>query len=369
MDMSPSPVLVHRGGRTVTPKVAEASGSESRGRSAEEGALLEDDVTAEAVSRAGIAIVQVDLATLRVTAISETAAVLLAAAPADVVGHPMGEFVEGEPTGALPLLATGRLDGFEAPRQLRRTDGRVFDAYVWAHVLGERRPARYGAVVVTTEISRTPGMMTAAAEDEKVIGTVDPEWRIDRISRDVVELLGYRAVDLAGASLLSAVHPSDLPELLTGLSHVHATGRGAAIRLRVRTQDNHWLWCRAHLSALDDSPRFAFTLRPQVDQQPSGTDRSRELEMRLSRIAHETRAAGLVGPFLGVPMLSELPELATLTSREWEVAGALAGGARVPTIARQLNVRPGTVRNHLSGVYRKLDVRTQAELLERLRSS
>jgi PAS domain S-box-containing protein len=221
---------------------------------------------------------------------------------------------------------------------------------------------------VTTEDMRSPGMLMAAAEDRKVIGTVDREWRIDRISVDIEEMLGYHAADLAGAPLLSAVHPSDLPELLTGLSHVLATGRGAAIRLRVRTQDNFWLWCRAHLSALDDSPRFAFSLRPLTDPRPSATDRSKELEMRLSRIAHETRAAGLAGTSLGVPVMSELPELATLTSREWEVAGALAEGSRVPTIARQLNVSPGTVRNHLSGVYRKLDVGSQAELLERLRS-
>jgi DNA-binding CsgD family transcriptional regulator len=181
-------------------------------------------------------------------------------------------------------------------------------------------------------------------------------------------LLGYRAVDLAGASLLSVVYPSDLPELLAGLSHVHATGRGSAIRLRVRTKDNQWLWCRAQLSALDDSPRFAFTLRPQADPRPPATDRVRELEMRLARIAHETRAAGLAQPSVGAPVLADLPELATLTSREWEVVCALAEGSRVPTIARRLHVRTGTVRNHLSAVYRKLDVGSQAELLERLRA-
>jgi len=60
--------------------------------------------------------------------------------------------------------------------------------------------------------------------------------------------------------------------------------------------------------------------------------------------------------------------LATLTSREWEVVGALAEGARVATIARQLHVSASTVRNHLSSVYRKLDVGSQAELLELLRS-
>jgi len=222
--------------------------------------------------------------------------------------------------------------------------------------------------VVTTQDTRRPEVPRAAAEDQKVIGTVDQEWRVDRISVEVEGLLGYRAVDLAGASLLSAVYPSDLPELLSGLSYVHATGRGAAIRLRVRRKDDQWLWCRAQLSALDDSPRFAFTLRPQKAPRPSATDRVRELEMRLARIAHETRAAGLAKPSGDGPVLADLPELATLTSREWEVVGALAEGSRVTTIAGRLNVSPGTVRNHLSAVYRKLDVGSQAELLERLRA-
>lgn len=333
-------------------------------------AFSDGELTAATVSRAGMAVVLVDLATLRVTAVSETAAALVEAPPTDLVGRPIADFTVDEPTGGFPLLATGRLDGCEAPRRLRRLDGTVTDAYVWVHVLGEQRPARYAAMMVTTEDKRsTTGMPMEAAEDQKVIGTVDQEWRIDRISVEVEGLLGYRAVDLAGASLLSAVYPSDLPELLAGLSHVHATGRGSAIRLRVRTKDNQWLWCRAHLSALDESPRFAFTLRPLADPRGPATDRTRDLEMRLARIAHETRAAGLAKHSGGAPVLADLPELATLTSREWEVVGALADGSRVTTIARQLHVSPGTVRNHLSAVYRKLDVRSQAELLERLRSS
>ena len=357
----------------MTRKAAAAAASQgAAGQSAptEVDAFLDGDLTAAAVSRAGLSVVQVDLATLRVTAVSEPAAAILAATPTDLLGRPIREFAADEPTRGIPLLVSGELDGLELPRRLRRLDGVVVDAYAWAHVLGERRPARYATVMLTTQDKpSSPTLRQAAAADQRVIGTVDSEWRIDRISAEVEGVLGYRAVDLAGVPILSAVYPSDLPELLTGLSHVHATGRGSAIRLRVRAQGNQWLWCRARLSALGDSPRFAFTLRPQADARPPATDRVRELEMRLARIAHETRAAGLAQPSVDAPTLAHLPELGTLTSREWEVVSALSQGSRVTTIARQLHVRPGTVRNHLSAVYRKLNVGSQVELLERLRAT
>jgi len=333
--------------------------------------FLDGDLAAAAVSRAGLAVLQVDLPTLRITAVSASAAALLGAAPTDLVGCPIRDFVADEPTGGVPLLVTGRLDGFEAPRRLRRVDGAVVEVYVWVHVLGEERPARYGAVMLTTGDERSTRVLGAAsAEDQTVVGTVDGEWRVDRISVEVEDLLGYRAVDLAGASLLAAVHPSDLSGLLAGVSYVHGTGRGSAIRVRIRRKNNQWLWCRAHLSALDDSPRFAFTLRPQPDPRGPAPDRVRDLEMSLVRIAHEIRTAGLTMPSrAAAPVLADVPALGTLTNREWEVVGALVDGSRVTSIARQLHVRPGTVRNHLSSVYRKLDVGSQSELLERLRSS
>jgi DNA-binding CsgD family transcriptional regulator len=361
-------------GSVMSELAGSAGGQRARGArpaatDPDEDPFRDGGLTSAAVARAGMAVAQIDLATQRVAAVSEPGAALLAATPADIVGRPITDFVADEPTGGVPLLAIGRLDGFEAPRRLRRVDGQVVDAYVWAHVLGRRRPARYGAVFMSVGPPPPAPSLAAAGEDRTVIGTVDAEWRIDRISAEVEGLLGCRAGDLAGTPVLPAVYPGDVPELLAGLSHVHATGGGAAIRLRVRSKDDHWRWCRAHLASLGDSPRFAFTLRPQTEPRPAAADRARDLGLRLARIAQEIRAAGLAVPCASAPALADLPALATLTSREWEVVGALAEGSRVPTIARRLGVSPSTVRNHLSAVYRKLHVRSQAELLDRLRSA
>lgn len=53
-----------------------------------------------------------------------------------------------------------------------------------------------------------------------------------------------------------------------------------------------------------------------------------------------------------------------LSTREREVVDLLANGARVVSIARQLQLSPHTVRNHLKSVFRKLNVRGQHELFE-----
>jgi PAS domain S-box-containing protein len=325
---------------------------------------------AGAVNSSAIAVAQVDLATHRVVAVSDAAAALVALSRDELVGRLVSDFVEGEPTGALPLLATGRLDGFEAARQLRRGDGSVVAAYVWAHVLGLARPARFGAVFVVDAAPTEPSLRLASpGSDQKVIGTVDAEWRIDRISQEVRPLLGYPPDELDGKQPLSSVNPQDLPQVLAGLAHVHATGRNAVVRLRVRRADGRWLWCRAHLSSIGEAPRFAFTLRSLTQETIPDAERLSALESRLARIAQEVRSVAFPVPVTEAPVLHDIPELANLTSREWQTLSLFADGRRVAGIADHLGLSPSTVRNHLSAIFRKVDVASQAELLTRLRAA
>ncbi len=62
------------------------------------------------------------------------------------------------------------------------------------------------------------------------------------------------------------------------------------------------------------------------------------------------------------------PILGRLSEREREVLAHLMGGSRVATIAEQLFISPNTVRNHLKAIYRKVDVSSQNELIELVRS-
>ncbi len=80
------------------------------------------------------------------------------------------------------------------------------------------------------------------------------------------------------------------------------------------------------------------------------------------RIASAVRAVGLgrtvfePGPRTGVY---------GLTDRERSVLGLIASGATNAEIARALNLSPHTVKEHASGLYRKLNVRNRTEAVQR----
>jgi DNA-binding NarL/FixJ family response regulator len=93
------------------------------------------------------------------------------------------------------------------------------------------------------------------------------------------------------------------------------------------------------------------------------------VESLLHDIAKGLEAAGVMTSFHAESRSpTSLKGLSTLTAREQEVFRQLRLGLRVSTIARSLHISRSTVRNHLQSIFRKAQVRSQAELLERLTS-
>ena len=86
------------------------------------------------------------------------------------------------------------------------------------------------------------------------------------------------------------------------------------------------------------------------------------IAMRLQAVAF----SAAVGQTPRMP--SDHPLLRELTAREREVLEHLMQGSRVQSIANALFISQSTVRNHLKAIYRKLDVSSQAELIEKVRS-
>jgi two-component system, NarL family, nitrate/nitrite response regulator NarL len=60
--------------------------------------------------------------------------------------------------------------------------------------------------------------------------------------------------------------------------------------------------------------------------------------------------------------------LATLTSRESEIASLLSAGRSNKEIARALTIEVATVKNHVHNILAKLQVATRAEAAARVRA-
>lgn len=72
-------------------------------------------------------------------------------------------------------------------------------------------------------------------------------------------------------------------------------------------------------------------------------------------------------PLASVERQASAPDLLVgLSRREIQILDRFSGGARAPTIARDLGISPHTVRNHLKAIFGKLGVRSQLELARKL---
>jgi len=101
---------------------------------------------------------------------------------------------------------------------------------------------------------------------------------------------------------------------------------------------------------------------------PAGYLPGGDLRGTLSQIAMQLQSISLAPDLPDVaPIPLEHPDLRDLSRREIEVLTLLISGDRVPAISAQLHISPHTVRNHLKSIYRKVDVKTQSELIQRIR--
>jgi DNA-binding CsgD family transcriptional regulator len=286
----------------------------------------------------------------------------------------------------LALLASGQLDGYRVlNRRYRREDGRVLAVDGCVTVVTDEVPPRLaiGVLLPVDDTShgidghaRTAGGIAPegdesgnAGVDVVVLGTVDGDWRIDRMSADVEHLLGHHAADLVGRPVSTLVHVGDLPGLLIALGHGLQTVGGASVRLNLRDVKGGWRPCRAFVTPLagPSMPHFGFAFALTDPLASREADRTAELEGHLRRIAREVAAAGVLAGLLGTPAATALPAMSGLSWRELEIVTGLLAGERVPMIARRLFLSTSTVRNHLTSVYRKLGVTSQQELLTLLR--
>lgn len=272
------------------------------------------------------------------------------------------------------LVASGALDGYTRHATFRRPSGELVQCDLRISACSEDR--RQHAVVSVLPGNWSSGDAVALERSEgngtTVMGTVDGRWQVDRITADDDGTMAYSPGDLLNRSIFVGIHPEDVGELMFLAAHASAQRGGAFGRVRIKANDGGWISRRVSLQPLaaESAAGYAFTFWPEVDStMPPGTTDRPELESVMETTIANIRASSIAAWMVAFPTALQLPELSTLTAREYEILLRLASGERVQAIAEGLHLSASTVRNHLTSIFRKTEVGSQGELLALLRGA
>ncbi|HSZ37414.1 MAG TPA: LuxR C-terminal-related transcriptional regulator [Acidimicrobiales bacterium] len=198
------------------------------------------------------------------------------------------------------------------------------------------------------------------------VGGTDADWTIESVSSEIQDLIDRTSSEVRGRILLELVDPADVDELRGSATAQHEPRSLSGIRfLLPRGDEVEVCVLLAPLAVPYAGMRFA--LVGNIESYfPQQQDRIADLELRLQRIGAEVRAAGLLDT-AETSAFQDHPEISGLSTRQWEILSRLLEGARVSTIATELLISPSTVRNHLSTIFQRFGVHSQAELIDRFR--
>ena len=283
----------------------------------------------------------------------------------ELVGRPIGELIEaGERARVLEALATlrtGTIDLLRAHPRAVGAGGRVTPVIAW--VVALEVGARHVALVAWEEADRRPSPASGDVLERTIaIVLADASGAVKAVT--LRRTIGDLTIDDLLAMRLRPVE--DLQRLggrtdRDTAAHDEVSFGG---RVEIRTAGGRIVALQVVYTALIGSTdRLILLMLPY-----GSTTREARLEEHLQRIAAEIEASGTLvrAASLSGVSLARLPEVSTLSPRQWEVLRRLALGQRVVTIAAELFVSQSTVRNHLSALFDRFGVHSQAELLERL---
>jgi PAS domain-containing protein/DNA-binding CsgD family transcriptional regulator len=198
------------------------------------------------------------------------------------------------------------------------------------------------------------------------VGGTDSDWVIVTVSREIEDLIDRTSTDVKGRSLLELVDPADVDQLRGSGAAQHEPRSLPGIRFLLPSGDEVEV-CVLLAPLTEPAPGVRFALVGRIESYlPQQRDRVAELELRLRRIGAEVRAAGLIES-ASSSAFQDHPEIDGLSTRQWEILSRLLEGARVSTIATELLISQSTVRNHLSTIFQRFGVHSQAELIGKFR--
>src|SRR5579863_2002033 len=271
------------------------------------------------------------------------------------------------------------IDGARGRVRFRRRDGSLLEleyckwairsyfgpdlVLLWTRTL----PKPTTAAVSTGEVwvPRPAPQLGNGFEESRV--TLDDRWRIADV-HDTDALLGRNSSQLLGTSIIELTHPDDVAALLFAFARA-TTETSVGARVRLRHSDGSWRMSEVVPSIPEEDGVCHFSVLLAIDgvvPDFSSADARSRIEGEILRIASELRARIPIRS--NQPSVTELPGLERLTPREKEILARLEEGERVPSIAAELYLSQSTVRHHLSSIFSKVGVHSQAELIHLLRA-
>jgi DNA-binding CsgD family transcriptional regulator len=311
----------------------------------------------------------VDLDDFLVRAVSEAAVRRIGVPLSALVGHPIVDQVRTEErasvVAALEAMSAGVIDFYRSQHTIGSARPRQALATEWVRAIefGDERLALVEAAG-DSELRQSPLAEHLGREPMAMaVGTIDTDGRVMCVSNDVTALLGISPDKLVGRLLSGLVGDSDVVML-------HRAGRLAhrepslSVNVELRDASGAWKPLRCVLTSLAGSTERCFILvDDHVPPSQGGGDRAAQLERHLRRIAAEVDASRVLQSVRNVPEPAHFAQLSALSARQREVLARLIRGERVRTIADGLFVSQSTVRNHLSAIFERFGVHSQAELL------
>lgn len=329
----------------------------------------------QAIERLSVPALILELPSRRIRAVNQALADLNGLSPAEMIGRRNDEVIRFDDVEgmleALAALESGAIDGYRARRHITSHDGLCKEVIGWARLI-EVDSARYAAYIISPVVPGKAGQLDppVAWAGPLVVGTVDADWRLERVSSDINDMFGMVPIEAVGSRLLDVLHPDDVGGVLEAARTTWGGGIICMRHVRVRHRDGSWVPVQlllVHATAeRPSSMAFAVLPEPELTAGPP-TERVAEMERRLRRIAAELRAAGVMDDIETLPSADDFPQLASLSSRQWQILVRLLRGERVPAIAREFHLSPSTLRNQLSAMFERFGVHSQAELIALLR--
>jgi DNA-binding CsgD family transcriptional regulator len=322
-----------------------------------------------ALGQLDLALLLIELDHFTVTAASEAALDLVGMTPTAIVQHPVFDLIGDQDRSnallALQAMRAGVIDFYRAHRRIGTIgpSGTLATAWVRAIDFGDSRVAL--SELVDGAGPRQSPLVAYFGRDplQMAIGGIDASGVVTSVSNDIDMVLGVSARDFVGRSLLGAPEQREVGGILDAPGPTRA---GTSVSLRIRLEDAKGRptpLCSVITSLAGSNDRLFILIADRDLPAVQATDRASQLEHHLWRIAAEVEASGILHRVGNASDAARFAQSDTLSVRQWEVLQRLIRGERVPTIAGALFVSQSTVRNHLSAIFKRFGVHSQAELL------